>query len=98
MRATLGLLIALAFSADAFAYCSEATAPSCAGRYGPFDDEWDFDRCKREMETYRSEIEGYRSCRALEAQDAIDEANRDSENAASEYSNAVNDFNRRAQQ
>ena len=78
------VLISTADYASAL-YCSEPDAPYCASRYGSFDDEWDFNRCKREMESYRSEVESYVDCLKDEINETI-----------SEYEDAVSDFNRRA--
>lgn len=95
MRSVIILAVAAFFSPiGAFAYCSEPSAPSCASRYGSFDDEWEFDRCKRDMEDYRSEVESFISCN----NDEIRKAQQASEEAASEYSEAVDDFNKRAEQ
>jgi hypothetical protein len=91
-------IIVAAFPLEALAYCSEPSAPSCASRYGSFDDEWEFDRCKSEMESYQSDVEQFISCNNDEAQRAVEEAKRASERAASEYSDAVDHFNRRARQ
>lgn len=95
MRYVLASLLFFSPSAS-FAYCSEPSAPYCATSFGSFDDEDDFDRCKREMESYQSDVERYMSCRNDEAQEAIDEANSDNQKARTEYSNAVDSFNRRA--
>jgi hypothetical protein len=89
--AIFGFLIA-AFASPAFAYCSAPSAPSCASRYGAFDDEDAFRRCKREMESYKSEAQDFLSCTKREA----DDLNRKSNNAIEEYNNAVESFNRRA--
>ncbi len=51
-------LLSLVPTSNALAYCSEPNTPSCASRYGEFDDEWEFDRCKREMESYKDDVEG----------------------------------------
>ena len=69
----------------------EPSAPSCASRYGSFDDEWEFDRCKRDMENYRDEVESFIQCN----NDEIHRAHQASEEAASEYSEAVDGFNKR---
>lgn len=71
--------VALLFSsmggaAHAFYYCSEASPPSCIDRYGSFDDEYSFDRCKREVESYLSEVEDFRSCLADAHRQAGDDA------------------------
>ncbi len=65
----------------AAAYCSTPTAPYCAEQYGRFDDEYDFNSCRREMENYRSEVEDFISCNKREAQDATDKANREAQEA-----------------
>ncbi|MBB6262665.1 hypothetical protein FHS77_003247 [Paenochrobactrum gallinarii] len=95
--------ITLANEANAF-YCSEPSAPFCATRFGSFDDQWDFDRCKREMESYKTEVEDFIECnnRAAKAEaeraadEAFSKAQRENDDAISEYSSTVDDFNRRA--
>ncbi|MFV0798931.1 hypothetical protein OHI65_08545 [Brucella sp. MAB-22] len=92
MRAVIGFsLIFFVLPGSAFAYCSKPSAPSCASSFGSFDDEWEFDRCKREMESYQSEVEDFAQCVQRQAKDDIDEA-------VSEYEDAVSSFNRRARQ
>ena len=68
-----------------YAYCSKPDAPYCASQYGKFDDQYDFDRCKREVESFKSEVEDFLSCQRRENQQAIDD-----------YNEAVESFNRRA--
>src|SRR5262245_51100300 len=46
----------------AAAYCSKPSAPYCAERYGRFTDENDFDRCRREMESFKLDMESFISC------------------------------------
>lgn len=96
MRRYLLALAMICSPSTSHAYCSEPSAPYCATSFGSFDDEDDFDNCKREMESYKYEVESYISCRNDEAQEAIDEANASNRKASSEYSNAVDSFNRRA--
>jgi predicted ribosome quality control (RQC) complex YloA/Tae2 family protein len=87
------LVLSLALSAmAAWGYCSEPSAPSCATRYGPFDDTYDFDRCKREMQSYQSDVESFLSCQRSE----IEKIRSDNERAIQEYNDAVESFNRRA--
>jgi hypothetical protein len=83
--------------------CSEPYAPSCAAWSGRFEEEWEFDRCQRDMRNYRDEVEHYLSCVANEArqvseeaQRVNDEARRKSQEAIDEYEEAVEGFNRRA--
>ncbi|RWN98692.1 hypothetical protein [Mesorhizobium sp.] len=82
----------------ALAYCSEPSAPYCATSYGSFNEQYEFESCKQEMESYQSEVEDFLSCNNREAQDAIDTAKRANDNAISEYDNAVQSFNSRARQ
>lgn len=48
-------------SADAYPYCSEASVPSCASRYGGLEDEGKFDCCKNKIESYKG-VEQFVSC------------------------------------
>jgi hypothetical protein len=81
----LPMLALTSMGTSANAYCSAPSAPSCATRYGAFDSEDDFDRCKRQMSSYKSEVEDYLSCLRREADSTIEE-----------YNSAVESFNRRA--
>jgi hypothetical protein len=86
MPQLFGLLVGIAaFATPAFASCYAPSAPSCASRYGAFDDEDAFRRCKREMEAYKSEAQDFLSC-----------TKRQSDGVIEEYNNAVESFNRRA--
>ncbi|MGV1869730.1 hypothetical protein [Agrobacterium rosae] len=89
-------LVALGSADHAFAYCSKPSAPSCVSRYGAFNDQWEFDRCKREIENFKDETESFMSCNNDEAQEAISKANSENQSASAEYSDAVSSFNRRA--
>jgi hypothetical protein len=82
--AATALLVALGATAHAYS-CSEPSAPYCATQYGAFDDEDDFDNCRREMESYRDEVQDYQRCLARQGQQAVDELN-----------SAIDSFNRRA--
>jgi hypothetical protein len=94
------LLLVAAFSAlsvpSALAYCSEPSAPFCATRYGAFDDEDQFIRCKREMVSYQSEAQNFLSCQKREADDLLSTMKRKSDSVIDEYNSAVESFNRRA--
>jgi hypothetical protein len=82
----LVILITLgSFIEIAGASCYQPSAPTCAGTFGAFDDESDFEQCKREMEGYKSEVENFLACQKKEDQEATDD-----------YNNAVESFNRRA--
>jgi hypothetical protein len=83
---TLILAAAVAFmTSSAWAYCSEPSAPYCATRYGAFDDESEFRRCKLQMESYQTEAQDFLSCQKRKSDDVIQE-----------YNSAVESFNRRA--
>ena len=78
--------IAVAFTGKiASAECSAPSAPSCAFRQAEFEDQEDFDRCNRQMQQYRNGVESYLSC-----------LKRESDQAISDYNNAIVAFNRRA--
>ncbi|MGI8853420.1 MAG: hypothetical protein ACR2GC_09060 [Methyloceanibacter sp.] len=81
--------IALAITTvSASAFCSEPDAPYCALRYGPFDDEYDFDRCKREMELYRNDVEDFLDCTKREVSELhrkIIELNHKANEAADDF-------------
>jgi hypothetical protein len=81
----LPMLALISMGTSANAYCSPPSAPSCAMRYGAFDSQDDFDRCKRQMSSYQSEAQDYLSC-----------VRREGDNAIEEYNSAVESFNRRA--
>jgi hypothetical protein len=68
-----------------YAYCTKPDAPYCATQYGKFEDQYEFDRCKNEVENFKSEVEDFLSCQKRENQQAIDD-----------YNEAVESFNRRA--
>ncbi|WP_234906723.1 hypothetical protein [Rhizobium rhizogenes] len=94
----------------AHAYCSEPSAPYCVSSYGKFDDQSDFEQCKREVESYKSEIEDFVRCEerdvdeandaakkaASEAEDALRTAKNAVNEQYSNYNDAVNNFNNRA--
>lgn len=91
-RICIAGLVLLAIGSRSFASCYTPDAPSCASGYGNFDDEYEFDRCKGEMETYKSEVEDYISCLKREVQ----RLNSQGDGAISDYNDAVASFNRRA--
>jgi hypothetical protein len=73
------------FTSGAWGYCSEPTAPSCVDGYGKFNEEYEFQRCRNDVESFRSDTEEYLSC-----------LRRKGEEARTNFSNAVDSFNRRA--
>ena len=87
----------------ALAYCSEPSAPYCASSYSDFSDEYEFTSCRNDMESYAREVDDYTSClrRDLdilrqEYETAASRAANDADDAISEYNDAVESFNRRA--
>ncbi|MBK1866388.1 hypothetical protein [Taklimakanibacter albus] len=92
------LILVLLFQGvgSAIAFCSKPSAPYCAERYDAFADEYEFRSCRSEMDSYRSEIEDFTNCNNREAQEAIDKARRENEEALNEYNEAVSSFNNRA--
>lgn len=101
-RLTLVAIVSV-ITGPAIAYCSEPSAPSCATRYGSFDDESDFDNCRRRMTNYRSEVEQFISCQNDEirkaraaAEDEVRKARSAADEALREFESTVERFNRRA--
>ena len=43
-------------------YCDEPDPPYCIDRYGTFDDEWSFTRCRREVEYYLDDVADFQQC------------------------------------
>ena len=76
--------------------CSEPSVPYCASKYGAFDDQDEFRRCKSEMESYQSEAQDFLSCVKREADDVLSSLKRKSDRVIDEYNGAVESFNRRA--
>ncbi len=83
--ALLVITVSVLSGKAAEAFCSKPDAPYCASRYGNFDDESEFDRCKSEMESFKYDTESYLSCLRRESEDAVND-----------YDDAVTSFNRRA--
>ncbi|PJE33761.1 hypothetical protein PSM7751_04254 [Pseudooceanicola marinus] len=68
--------------AQTYHSCYEPDPPNCIDRYGTFDDEWSFDRCRGEVEDYVDDVGYFQSCLAdwhqaigYEAEDVIDRFN-----------------------
>jgi hypothetical protein len=96
---TVAILLGAILSAVATqsqAFCSEPSAPYCASKYGAFDDQDEFRRCKSEMESYQSEAQDFLSCTKREADDLISTPKRKSDSVIEEYNSTVESFNRRA--
>jgi hypothetical protein len=63
----------------------QPSSPTCATRYGAFDDQDDFEQCKRNMNSYKSEVELFLLC-----------VQNDADLVRRQYNGAVDSFNRRA--
>lgn len=57
-------------------YCSEPTEPSCVDMLGLSRDQFFFDMCRNEIETYLSDIDDYIACRVGELEDERRDLNR----------------------
>ena len=92
--AVASFLALLGWAEDARA-CYEPSAPYCSSSYMEFEDEWEYDSCVREMESYRDDVESYVSCNNDEAEQAVQEPGDKNQRALDEYEDAVASFNRR---
>jgi hypothetical protein len=97
-RAGLATVFLMITCIAANAYCSEPSAPYCAEQWDAFDNEYDFDSCKSEMESYKNDVDDYLQCLRREVEEAAEEARRKGDDALSTYNDAVEAFNRRANQ
>lgn len=61
--------------AHAMFFCREPSEPSCVSGYYQFNDQYAFDSCKREIESYLSDVDEYRSCLIEEINDTAERAN-----------------------
>jgi hypothetical protein len=87
LRIWLLAIALLGVTNPSLAFCSKPDAPSCASDYSKFEDQDEFDRCKSDMESYKSEVEDFLSC-----------LKRDGDEALNDYNEAVSSFNNRASQ
>ena len=62
---------ALALPAMAQNYCYVPSPPYCADMYGRFNDQYEFDVCRQEVESYRSKVRLYVLCLSEERDVAI---------------------------
>lgn len=75
-------------SAEAFNFvrrCEAPTEPSCITLFLTFEDEFSFNRCKNDVESYQREVEDFLSCQKRAANEVI-----------AAYNEAVEQFNCRA--
>lgn len=71
---TLALPLLFPATGQAMLYCSEPDPPSCVDSFYTFDDQSSFDRCRRELQSYLTEVSDYRACLMTAADDSADEA------------------------
>lgn len=69
-------------AAQSYFFCDEPQPPNCIDRYGTFDDDWSFNRCRNDVGDYVEEVARFQSCLAewhgaagREADDVVDEFN-----------------------
>lgn len=78
LTVTAVALFSLVYAGDVNAMCFEPSSspPSCTQQYisDTFEDEWEFDSCKRELSRYISELEDWVICVQSEASDRAEEA------------------------
>ena len=72
--AAMLLFVLMAQPASAIGYCSRPTAPSCP-MMGKFNNDWEFNSCKSEMNSYQNDVERYGDCLAQEQSAVIREYN-----------------------
>jgi hypothetical protein len=81
----LGAALSIIAARPSLADCYQPSSPPCAARYGAFEDQDDFEQCKRKMAQYKSEVELFLLC-----------VQNDTDLARSQYNSSVESFNRRA--
>lgn len=61
-------------TAQAYLFCREPSEPTCTSGYVDFNDQYSFDSCKRDVESYLSDISDYRSCLVAAINDAAEQS------------------------
>lgn len=85
-------------NADAQAYyCTEPNEPYCVDSYGTFEDDYRFQSCRREMESYLREVERYEQCVVDEIRRIADEAQMDVDRVRRDAEDALERFNCKAE-
>ena len=78
-RLVLVTAVALALSpinrTAAYVYCNEPTEPDCQSRSWTFEDEYAFQRCRSEVESFVEETRDYVACLMQAGEEAQDHAN-----------------------
>lgn len=101
----IAALIAIPSAASAF--CMAPSEPYCIRSFGTFDDEFSFDSCRREIDSYESDLSSFLDCQNRATQDAgrkirdaqeeIDTAQRESQSALEDFNSAVAYWNCKAE-
>lgn len=68
-------MLALGNSSAHARRCWRPDPPSCLDYYGTFEDDFSFENCKREMESYLDEVTTYQECLQKDINEIADEAN-----------------------
>ena len=75
MRVAIVLFL-LAITGPASAFCIIPDQPTCAAKRGKFDDEWDFQRCRRQVVAMKEQSEEAIQCLRREFEEVVDGFNR----------------------
>jgi len=61
--------------AAAIMFCSEPSKPYCLDAYGTFDDQWSFDQCRDEVQSFVDSVNRYVDCLGDEQREKTNDAN-----------------------
>jgi hypothetical protein len=74
--ALAGLLgIVTTHQVDAAMFCSEPSKPYCLDSFGDFSDQWEFEKCRSEVEGFVQKSKRYAECLSEARSDAVEKAN-----------------------
>ena len=92
MRAAAFVCVAggVLISGSAHADCTKPDIPACAVQSGGFSTEADYDRCRKQMLAFKSEMEGHSSCARTAGRPQVGQT------SAEELEATLAKFNRRA--
>lgn len=71
---------------SAYGFCSTPSEPSCINMLGISKDDFTFQMCRSELESYRQQVQSYIRC-------MVDEVNMEKEKQARELDRAIDRFN-----
>lgn len=75
MRIMTFVIALVATEAKAQLFCTKPIEPRCVTAFGTFDDDWAFDRCKRELNDFVAATKIYIDCLNSERDEAIRQTN-----------------------